>query len=77
MAARIPALPNTHNQLPNVTLVGLDPGDPVAQEWHLSSPTYTAMVLCQELSAADYGAGGQPAAEPNASFMGCGRLNRR
>ena len=41
----------------NVALVHLKPKDPVAQEWHLMilSPTYTAMVLCQELSDADYG----------------------
>lgn len=42
----------------NVDLVHLKPEDPVAEEWHLMilSPTYTAMVLCQELSSADYGA---------------------
>ncbi len=42
----------------NVELVEIEPQDPVAQEWHLMiiSPTYTAMVLCQELSDADYGA---------------------
>ncbi|WP_319420161.1 DICT sensory domain-containing protein [Pleurocapsa sp. FMAR1] len=41
----------------NVSLVDLKPEDPVAEEWHLMilSPTYTAMVLCQELSDADYG----------------------
>jgi len=33
------------------------------------SPTYTA-VLCQELSAADYGAGGQPAADLERKFYG-------
>src|SRR6478672_4612937 len=48
------------SQRANVELVGLEAGDPVAQEWHLIilSPTYTAMVLCQELSAADYAAEG-------------------
>lgn len=42
----------------NVSLVELKPEDPVAEEWHLMiiSSTYTAMVLCQELSDADYGA---------------------
>jgi DICT domain-containing protein len=46
------------SQKDNVALVQLHPDDPVAQEWHLMilSPTYTAMVLCQELSDADYGA---------------------
>jgi len=41
----------------NVSLVYLKESDPVAEEWHLMilSPTYTAMVLCQELSDADYG----------------------
>jgi len=41
----------------NVSLVHLKPEDPVAEEWHLMilSPTYTAMVLCQELSDEDYG----------------------
>ncbi|MEN9870642.1 MAG: hypothetical protein RLZZ171_1630 [Cyanobacteriota bacterium] len=41
----------------NVSLVQLNPEDPVAEEWHLIilSPTYTAMVLCQELSPEDYG----------------------
>uniref|UniRef100_B8HX48 Putative sensor protein n=1 Tax=Cyanothece sp. (strain PCC 7425 / ATCC 29141) TaxID=395961 RepID=B8HX48_CYAP4 len=43
--------------LANVDLISLPPEDPVAQEWHLMilSPTYTAMVLCQELSLSDYG----------------------
>ena len=41
----------------NINLIELKPQDPVAEEWHLMilSPTYTAMVLCQELSPADYG----------------------
>ncbi|MEL6911111.1 MAG: DICT sensory domain-containing protein [Cyanobacteria bacterium J06629_2] len=45
------------SQKENVALVHLKPEDPVAEEWHLMilSPTYTAMVLCQELSDADYG----------------------
>ena len=45
------------SQKDNVALVHLQPEDPVASEWHLMilSPTYTAMVLCQELSPQDYG----------------------
>ncbi|MBW4551761.1 MAG: metal-dependent phosphohydrolase [Aphanocapsa sp. GSE-SYN-MK-11-07L] len=45
------------SQRSQVTVVELTPEDPVAQEWHLMilSPSYTAMVLCQELSLADYG----------------------
>ena len=60
------------SQLPNVDLVALDSNDPVAQEWHLIilSPEYTAMVLCQELSEADYGAGGIPASDVERKFYG-------
>ncbi len=60
------------SSLPNVELVTLDPTDPVAQEWHLIilSPKYTAMVLCQELSEADYGADGQPASDQERKFYG-------
>lgn len=60
------------SQLPNVELVSLDPADPVAQEWHLMilSPSYTAMVLCQELSAADYGVAGRPTADLERKFYG-------
>ncbi len=56
----------------NVALVKLTPDDPVAQEWHLMilSPTYTAMVLCQELSEADYGIGGQPQEDLERKFYG-------
>lgn len=60
------------SQLSNVDLVSLAPIDPVAQEWHLMilSPTYTAMVICQEISPADYGAGGQPEADLERKFYG-------
>ncbi len=56
----------------NVALVNLTPQDPVAQEWHLIifSPTYTAMVLCQELSEADYGSQGQPEQDLERKFYG-------
>ena len=56
----------------NVALVKLQPDDPVAEEWHLMilSPNYTAMVLCQELSAADYGVGGQPQEDLERKFYG-------
>jgi DICT domain-containing protein len=56
----------------NVTLVSLKSEDPVAQEWHLMilSPTYTAMVLCQELSEADYGRIGKPNADLERKFYG-------
>lgn len=60
------------SQRSNVALVELEPGDPVAQEWHLMilSPTYTAMVLCQELSAEDYGPQGPPAEDRERKFYG-------
>jgi DICT domain-containing protein len=60
------------SQLPNVNLVSLDQSDPVAQEWHLIilSPEYTAMVICQEISEADYGAQGQPEADLERKFYG-------
>ncbi|MEQ9670446.1 DICT sensory domain-containing protein [Coleofasciculus sp. G2-EDA-02] len=60
------------SQRSNVTLVDLEPSDPVAQEWHLiiMSETYTAMVLCQELSAADYGSKGQPQEDRERKFYG-------
>ncbi len=58
--------------LPNVNLVTLEPADPVAQEWHLIilSPKYTAMVICQELSEADYGSAGLPASDIERKFYG-------
>ncbi|BAY26240.1 putative sensor protein [Calothrix sp. NIES-2100] len=60
------------SQLPNVDLVALDPADAVAQEWHLIilSPKYTAMVICQELSEADYGSAGIPASDLERKFYG-------
>lgn len=60
------------SQEPNVALVSLEPSDPVAQEWHLMilSETYTAMVLCQELSATDYGANGFPEHDSERKFYG-------
>lgn len=60
------------SQRSNVELVSLDPADPVAQEWHLMilAPTYTAMVLCQELSTADYGKQGPPTDDRERKFYG-------
>jgi DICT domain-containing protein len=60
------------SQAPNVQLVSLADGDPVAQEWHLIilAPTYSAMVLCQELSAQDYGKQGQPSQDLERKFYG-------
>jgi DICT domain-containing protein len=60
------------SKLPNVNLVALNSTDPVAQEWHLIilSPEYTAMVICQELSAADYGSAGLPKSDLERKFYG-------
>ncbi|NWF61319.1 MAG: metal-dependent phosphohydrolase [Fischerella sp.] len=60
------------SQLPNVNLVALDPTDPVSREWHLIilSPKYTAMVICQELSEADYGSSGLPGSDLERKFYG-------
>ncbi|MCY7323773.1 MAG: metal-dependent phosphohydrolase [Phormidesmis sp. CAN_BIN36] len=60
------------SQRSNVSLVELEATDPVAQEWHLMilAPTYTAMVLCQELSVADYGANGVPTEDLERKFYG-------
>ncbi|XGV96079.1 MAG: DICT sensory domain-containing protein [Leptolyngbya sp. BL-A-14] len=60
------------SQRDNVEIVSLDPSDPVAQEWHLMilAPTYAAMVLCQELSDADYGAQGRPTQDLERKFYG-------
>lgn len=56
----------------NVALVKLEKDDPVAQEWHLMilSSSYTAMVLCQELSLEDYGVAGQPQEDLERKFYG-------
>lgn len=60
------------SQKPVVDLVALDPADPVAQEWHLMilAPTYSAMVLCQELSPEDYGVQGVPTNDLERKFYG-------
>lgn len=56
----------------NIALVELKADDPVAEEWHLIilSPSYSAMVLCQELSATDYGQTGQPKNDLERKFYG-------
>lgn len=60
------------SQKPNVAIVSLQANDPVAQEWHLMilSPTYTAMVLCQELTPEEYGASGVPSSDLERKFYG-------
>ncbi|MFZ4639679.1 MAG: DICT sensory domain-containing protein [Nodosilinea sp.] len=60
------------SQRSNVALVDLADDDPITQEWHLIilSPDYCAMVLCQELSVADYGAAGLPLNDLERKFYG-------
>ncbi|HIK44211.1 MAG TPA: metal-dependent phosphohydrolase [Leptolyngbyaceae cyanobacterium M65_K2018_010] len=60
------------SQRDNVALIDLTDDDPVAQEWHLMilAPDYTAMVLCQELSPADYGKVGLPQQDLERKFYG-------
>lgn len=60
------------SQRSNVDLVSLSTEDPVSQEWHLMilAPTYSAMVLCQELSDADYGQAGPPKNDLERKFYG-------
>ncbi len=60
------------SQKANVSLVSLKEDDPLSIEWHLMiiSPAYTAMVLCQELSEADYGSGGIPTEDRQRKFYG-------
>lgn len=60
------------SELPNVNLVALESADPVGQEWHLIilASGYTAMVICQELSEADYGSAGIPASDVERKFYG-------
>ena len=56
----------------NVSLVDLDKDDPVAQEWHLMimGETYSAMVLCQELTDEEYGEDGPPENDLERKFYG-------
>jgi DICT domain-containing protein len=60
------------SQKPNVSMVSLNSDDPIAQEWHLIilSPSYTAMVLCQELTEPDYGSFGVPESDLERKFYG-------
>ncbi len=60
------------SQKGNVSVVSIDPSEPIAREWHLIvlSPRYTAMVLCQELSEEDYGQAGCPTEDLERKFYG-------
>ena len=59
-------------QQENVALVDLEPDDPVSEEWHLMimGSTYSAMVLCQELTEEEYGPDGLPENDLERKFYG-------
>lgn len=59
-------------QRDNVSLVDLEKDDPVAEEWHLMimGSSYSAMVLCQELTEEEYGPQGQPENDLERKFYG-------
>ena len=56
----------------NVELVDLSADDPVSEEWHLMimGSTYSAMVLCQELTEEEYGPQGKPENDLERKFYG-------
>ena len=56
----------------NVSLVDLAADDPVSEEWHLMimGSTYSAMVLCQELTEEEYGPDGLPENDLERKFYG-------
>ncbi|ASC74255.1 histidine kinase [Halomicronema hongdechloris C2206] len=60
------------SQQDTVSLVELIPDDPVTHEWHLMilSPSYSAMVLCQELQPDEYGPQGPPENDLERKFYG-------
>ena len=59
-------------QLENVSLINLDPIDPIVKEWNLIilAPTYKAMVLCRELSHKEYLPEGKPEVDTERKFYG-------
>jgi len=60
------------SQLDNVSLVDLESGDPLVNEWNLVivAPSYRSMVLCHELSPEEYRAQGQPENDMERKFYG-------
>lgn len=66
------------SQLANVSLVELDRGDRLAQEWNLIivAPGYTAMVLCHELSPEEYQADSTPNSDVERKFYGLWTFDR-
>jgi len=66
------------SQLPQVSLVTLEPGDSLVNEWNLIilAPNYASMVLCHELSPTDYHAGYQPTVDTERKFYGLWSFER-
>ncbi|MDJ0556419.1 MAG: DICT sensory domain-containing protein [Microcoleaceae cyanobacterium MO_207.B10] len=60
------------SQLENVSLVNLETTDSLVNEWNLIilSPSYTAMVLCHELSEDEYIVQGKPTVDTERKFYG-------
>lgn len=66
------------SQLDNVDLVHLREDDSFVEEWNLVilAPDYAAMVLCHELSPAEYKAGSQPQTDTERKFYGLWTFDR-
>lgn len=66
------------SQLDTVSLVELDPQDSLVNEWNLIivAPGYTAMVLCHELSEAEYQADNKPTSDVERKFYGLWTFDR-
>ncbi|MGF1602541.1 MAG: HD domain-containing phosphohydrolase [Thermosynechococcaceae cyanobacterium] len=65
-------------QLDNVSMVHLDPDDELVNEWNLIilAPGYASMVLCHELTDADYLAQNQPGTDIERKFYGLWTFDR-
>lgn len=65
-------------RLANVSLIDLDSGDSLVNEWDLIilAPGYGAMVLCHELSPAEYLADSQPQIDTERKFYGLWTFDR-
>jgi DICT domain-containing protein len=66
------------SQLSNVSLVNLATTDSLVNEWNLIilAPNYAAMLLCHELSAAEYRSDSAPAADIERKFYGLWTFDR-
>ncbi|MGB3514366.1 MAG: DICT sensory domain-containing protein [Microcoleaceae cyanobacterium] len=66
------------SKLKNVSLVNLETKDSLVNEWNLIilSPSYTAMVLCHELSEDEYLTQGKPTVDTERKFYGLWTFDR-